>query len=222
MTKLAASLICSNPINIEKDIDELILGNIDWIHFDVMDGQFVPRHGLYVEVLTALRKKTNILVDVHMMVSNPEDYIDIYAKANADIFCFHIETTKHASRVISKIKNSGMKVGVALNPSTPISELDWIINDIDMVCLMAINPGIVGSTLIPSTYEKITCLKQYAEDNLNTDLIIEIDGGVTFNTAPKLIDYGADALVCGTGTIFRPNEDTISNKIKQLRECIKI
>jgi len=217
---LAASLICSNPIDINKDLDELINGEIDWIHFDVMDGQFVPRYGLYPEILNALRKKTEIIVDVHMMVENPEDYINVFSDYGADYYCFHIEATQHAHRVVKKIRNSKMKPGVALNPATSLNSLEWIINDIDMVCLMAINPGIVGHKLIPSMYEKIYNLREYATAKGNKNLIIEIDGGVTFESAPEMIKNGADALVCGTGSIFRPQEDTISNKIKSLRNLL--
>jgi ribulose-phosphate 3-epimerase len=194
-----------------------VKGEIDWIHFDVMDGQFVPRYGLYPEVLTSLRKITDTIVDVHMMVDNPEDYIEIFSEVNANYYCFHIEATKPAHRVVKKIKSIGMKAGIALNPATPISSLDWVINEIDMVCLMAINPGIVGHKLIPNMFEKIKQLREYAIKNNNPDLIIEIDGGVTFETGIEMIKCGADVLVCGTGSIFRAHEDTISNKIKSFR-----
>jgi len=215
---IAASLICSNPVNIEKDLLELIKGKTDWIHFDVMDGQFVPRYGLYAEVLTALRTMTDLPVDVHMMVDNPEDYIDVFAAAQATYYCFHIEATAHAHRLVGKIKKAGMKPGIALNPATPVSSLDWLIQDIDMVCLMAINPGIVGHKLIPNMLNKIQSLREYAIANGNPDLIIEIDGGVTFDSCRDMIAHGADALVCGTGTIFRPHEDSISNKLMLLKQ----
>ena len=215
--KIAASLICAQPLNIEKDLEELIKGNTDYIHFDVMDGHFVSRYGLYPEILAALKQKTSIPVDVHMMVSNAEDYIQLYKDAGADYYNIHIESTSQIHRCITKIKNSGMKAGIAMNPATPLSALDWIIKDIEMVVLMAINPGIVGHKVIPSIISKTEKLRQYAIENGNPNLLIEIDGGVTFETAPKFIDAGADILVCGTGTIFRPQEDTISNKIQQLR-----
>jgi len=214
---IAASLICADPINIESDIKELIKGNVDLIHFDVMDGSFVPRYGLYIEVLHRLRNLTDIPVDVHMMVNNPEDYIEAFANAKADYYCFHVEATNHSHRVVNKIKKNGMKAGIALNPATPISSLDWMIKDISMVCLMAINPGIVGHKLIPEMYDKIKALRAYAIQNGNPDLIIEIDGGVTFDTGKVMVENGADALVCGTGSIFRPQEDTISNKISLFR-----
>lgn len=215
--KIAASLICSQPLSIDKDLDELIKGKTDYIHFDVMDGHFVSRYGLYPEILTALKQRTNILVDVHMMVSNAEDYIQLYKDAGADYYNVHIESTNQIHRCITKVKNSGMKAGIAMNPATPINALDWVINDIEMVVLMAINPGIVGHKVIPSIINKTKALREYAIAKGNPNLLIEIDGGVTFETAPKFIEAGADILVCGTGTIFRPQEDTISNKIQQLR-----
>lgn len=219
-TILAASLICCDPLNIEKGIDELIKGEIDWIHFDVMDGQFVPRYGLYAEVLSAVKKLTSTPVDVHMMVDNPEDYVEVFAAVKADYYCFHIEVTKHAHRLVKQIHESGMKAGIALNPGTPVSSLEWVINDIEMVCLMGINPGIVGHKLIPSMYQKIKQLRDYAIERGNYGLIIEVDGGVTFDSGKKMVTRGADVLVCGTGSIFRPHEDTIINQIKSFRSFL--
>lgn len=217
---LAASLICADPLNLESEINQLISGKSDLIHFDVMDGSFVPRYGLYPEILTYLKSKTKIPVDVHMMVDNPEDYIETFCLAGADYYNVHVEACKHLHRVVKKIRDCGMKPGVALNPATPISSLEWVIKEIDMVVLMAINPGIVGHKLIPSMLDKIKLVRNYANQAGNQDLIIEIDGGVTFESAKYMIEAGADALVCGTGTIFRPKEDTIHNKLNFLRHEI--
>lgn len=214
---LTASLICSDPVNIEADIRELIKGKIDCIHFDVMDGKFVPRYGLYPEILVALRKLTQIPVDVHMMVKNPQDYIEVFAAAGATYYCFHFEAVDHVHRIVTQIRDAGMKPAIALNPATSVDLLNDIIADIDMVCLMAINPGIVGDKFIPNTYRKIARLRNSAIENGNPDLRIEIDGGVTFESGGKMIMHGADTLVCGTGSIFRPHEDTISNKITSFR-----
>lgn len=218
---IAASLICSNPLDLQIDLNQLINSKVDFIHFDVMDGQFVPRYGLYPEILTSLKKQTNIPVDVHMMVNNPEDFIDDFKIAGADYYNFHIESTPHAHRLVKKIQNVGMLPGVALNPATPISSLDYLINEIRMVVLMAINPGIVGHKLIPEMIQKIKNLRDYANDKGNKDLLIEIDGGVTFESGKMMIEAGADILVCGTGTIYRPKEDTISNKITAFKNTFK-
>lgn len=217
---ISASLICSNPLDLNSDLKELIIGQSDFIHFDVMDGQFVPRYGLYPEILTFLKKKCDIPVDVHMMVDNPEDFIEDFRIAGADYYNFHIESTSHAHRIIKKIENAGMKPGVALNPATSLSTLDYIINDIKMVVLMAINPGIVGHKLIPNMIDKIKELRNFANKSGNKDLLIQIDGGVTFDSGKEMIEAGADILVCGTGTIFRPHEDSISNKILAFRETL--
>jgi ribulose-phosphate 3-epimerase len=217
---LAASLICADPLNLESEINQIVTGNADFIHFDVMDGSFVPRYGLYPEILTFLKSKTKIPVDVHMMVDNPEDYLETFKNTGADYYNVHVEACKHLHRIVKKIRDCGMKPGVALNPATPISSMEWVIKDIDMVVLMAINPGIVGHKLIPSMLDKINLVREYANQAGNENLIIEIDGGVTFESASKMIEAGADALVCGTGTIFRPQEDSIDNKLILLRKEI--
>ena len=217
---LAASLICADPLNMEGDIAQLNEANIDLIHFDVMDGSFVSRYGLYPEILSAVKKKSSIPVDVHMMVNNPEDYITTFQLAGADYFNFHVEATHQISRVIKKIKESGMKPGVALNPATSVHCLEWIIQDIEMVVVMAINPGVVGHPFIPSMLKKITAIREMANRMGNTKLLIEVDGGVTPVTAPDMISAGANVLVCGTGTIFRPQEDTIINKTISLRKVL--
>lgn len=215
---IAASLICSDPLNLINDIQEIIKGDAEYIHFDVMDGQFVPRYGLYPEILSHLTKITNIPVDVHMMVQNPEDYIEDFKNAGASFYNFHIESTAHAHRIIKKVEKANMKPGIALNPGTSITTLDYIIEDLKMVVLMAINPGIVGHKLIPNMINKISDLREFADKRGNKDLLIQIDGGVTFESGIKMINAGADILVCGTGTIYRPLEDTISNKIKLFRK----
>jgi ribulose-phosphate 3-epimerase len=217
---LAASLICADPLNMEGDIAQLNEANIDFIHFDVMDGSFVSRYGLYPEILSAVKKKYPIPVDVHMMVNNPEDYITTFQLAGADYFNFHVEATHQISRVIKKIKESGMKPGVALNPATSVHCLEWIMQDIEMVVVMAINPGVVAHPFIPSMLKKITAIREMANQMGNTKLLIEVDGGVTPVTAPDMISAGANVLVCGTGTIFRPQEDTIINKTISLRKVL--
>ena len=218
--KICPSLICGNPLNLEKDLKEIESSDIFSIHFDVMDGSFVPRYGLYPEILKKLKENFDLMVDVHMMVDNAEDYINDFKNSGADYYNVHVESTNHLSRVVKKINDIGMKSGVGINPATPLASLDWVINDINMVVLMAINPGIVGHKLIPSIIKKIKDLRDYAKINGNNDLIIQIDGGVTPESIPLMIKAGADALVCGTGTIFRPHEDTLVNKIKSIKKII--
>ena len=204
--EITASLICGDPLNLEKAIREIIASNIDYIHFDVMDGVCVPRFGLYPEILTHLRTLTDMPVDVHMMVNNPELYIETYAKAGANIYYVHVENNNNLHRTINLIKNSGMKPGVVLNMATPIYVLDYILQDIDYIMLMAINPGIVGHTIIETIYDKIKDVTKQIEGR---EIKIVIDGGVNLESSARLIKAGADILVCGSSTIFRPKEGTL-------------
>lgn len=215
---LTASLICGDPLYYKEEIELLEKGKADYLHFDVMDGSFVPRYGLYTELLTAITEKTNIPVEVHMMVDNPEPYVEELAKAGAKYIAFHIEPVHHIHRVIKRIKDAGAKAGVALNPGTPLSVLDSILEDIDEVVLMAINPGIVGHKLIPSALNKIAKLKEMVKDR--PDFIIQIDGGVTPESAPKMVKAGANMLVCGTSTIYKKWEEPLDERLQIMRNII--
>lgn len=212
--KLAASLICGNMLNIREELNELRLGDIDYIHFDVMDGIFVPRYGLLPEMLSEVRKNTNLPIDVHLMVANPEPYIQDFANAGATVIVVHYESTPHVHRLVKLIQKAGVKAGVALNPGTPINVLEYLLDDIDLVVVMAINPGIVGHKLIPQILPKIKELKKMLKKH--TNILIEVDGGVTPETAPHMLRHGADMLVCGTGTIYKP-PTLLSQKIRELR-----
>jgi ribulose-phosphate 3-epimerase len=211
--KLTASLVCANMLALKEEVALMEIGGIDYIHFDVMDGLFVPRYGLHPEMLKAVKSVSKLPVDVHLMVENPEPYIEDFAKVGADYFAPHIEPLNHIHRIIKKTRDAGMRPGVALNPGTPINVLDSIIDDLDIIILMAINPGIVGHKLIPSAINKISALKKYIG---NRNILIQIDGGVTFETAPIMLNAGADMLVCGSSTIFKP-DTTVANKTKELR-----
>jgi ribulose-phosphate 3-epimerase len=214
--KLSASMVCADMLNIGSEIEKLEAGKIDHLHFDVMDGDFVPRLGLHPEMLSAMKKKTDLPIDVHLMISNPEKYIPEFVEAGADYIIVHAESTNHLDHCLRLIKKLGAKAGVGLNPATPLSVLDYILDDIDMIMLIAINPGIVGHKIIPKSYEKISDVKKKVEKYPN--MIIEIDGGVKPETAPLMIKAGANMLVCGTGTIFKP--PGIIENIKNVREHI--
>lgn len=215
---LSASLVCADLLNLRSELALLENGGVDYIHFDVMDGSFVPRLGLLPEMLRAVKTATKIPLDVHLMINNPEKYIPDFAAAGADIITIHAESTNHADYAVRMIKNLGLKAGVALNPGTPLGALDYLIDDIDLVMLMAINPGVVGHKIIEKVYDKVAHLKVKTANR--PDMLIQIDGGVTFDTAPKMVAAGANMLVCGTGTIFRPHEDTIDNKLLTLRTIL--
>jgi len=215
--KLSASLICADHIRFGEEIKRLEKGGIDYIHFDVMDGIFVPRYGLYPELLKGVKNITKIPVDVHMMVEEPYRYIKEFAEAGADIIAVHVESCKHLHHTLKMIKDFGVKSGVVLNYGTPLSTIDYVLDYVDMVELMAINPGIVGHKIIPEVFKKISDLKKKIGKR---NIFIEIDGGVNPDTAHKMIKAGADVLVCGTSAIFKPNI-SVGEKIKELRKIIE-
>lgn len=215
--RIAPSLICADLLNLESEIKRLVKAEVELIHFDVMDGVFVPRYGFFPEVLTALKKLTKIPVDVHMMTVEPEKYIPVFANAGADYFVVHAEACTHLHQTIMAIKKAGMKAGVALNPTTSLDVLDWVLEEIDIVCLMAINPGIVGHKLIPNMMQKIAYLKQKLGSR--DHIIIEVDGGVAPDSVTTMVANGANALVCGTSSIFKPDKP-VDEKIKEFRELI--
>ncbi len=214
--KLSASFICGNAMTFAEEIRLLEKGGIDSIHFDVMDGDFVPRYGLYPELLRDIRSVTSLPIDVHMMTRSPEKYVTEFAKAGATYVVVHAEATNHLHRAVSLIKNEGVKPGVALNLATPLSVLDYILDDIDVVMLMAINPGIVGHKLVPFSVQKIMDLRKKLDALGKSDIEIEIDGGVTPESGPLMIAAGATVLVCGTSVIYK-KEKPLDEKIREFR-----
>jgi ribulose-phosphate 3-epimerase len=214
---LSASINCANILELGAQLREIESSGMDYIHFDVMDGRFVPRLGLYPEMLAAIKSATKIPVDVHLMIENPINFIDEFIKAGADMLVVHAESTPHLDRCIRTIKNAGRLAGVAINPATPLSVLDHLLDEIDAVMVMAINPGIVGHKMIPYAMKKISDLKAKLSEHPN--IIIMVDGGVTFESASDMIMAGADMLVCGSSTIFRPDE-TIAKKTEELRNLL--
>lgn len=217
---LLASLICGNPLELFKEIHDLEKGEVDGIHFDVMDGMFVPRLGLYPEYLKAVKAVTDLPVDVHLMIDNPEASIPAFINMEmkeSDNITVHAEATKHLHYAIKMIKDAGIKPGVALNPATPLSALDYILPDIERVVLMAINPGILGHKLIPNMLRKIKDLKAKLADYPNVH--IEIDGGVSPESAAKMVEFGADMLVCGTSSIYKKDR-SLKDTVKEFRAHI--
>lgn len=215
---LSASLICANHLEFGKEVKRLEKGKIDYIHFDIMDGNFVPRYGLYPELLSSIKKASHLPIDVHMMTEEPGRYIKEFADAGADIIAVHAEACKHLHYTLKKIRERGVKAGVVLNYATPLNVLDYILDDLDMVELMAINPGIVGHKVIPGIFKKIADLKEKINAS-GKNILIEIDGGVNPDTAAKMIEAGADILVCGTSAIFKP-EIPVNVKVKEFRKII--
>lgn len=215
--QLSASIICGNVLRLDEDLTSLeTSGAIDSIHFDVMDGTFVPRLGLHPEALAAIKKHCRLPIHAHLMIDEPEQFLEAFAQEGATSLTVHAESTKHLHRALKKIKDLGIQAGVALNPGTPLSVLDYVTNSLDRVLLMAINPGIVGHKLIPEMLDKIRDVRA----RLNPDVVIEVDGGVTLESAPEMIVRGANSLVCGTSIIFNKNMP-VGEKAKEARQQIQ-
>ena len=200
MKIIAPSILSADFGNLNQDIDMINQSEAQWFHVDVMDGVFVPNISFGFPVMKSLQKRAEKTLDVHLMIVQPERYIEDFAKAGANILTVHIEASTHLHRSLQQIKAAGMKAGVALNPHTPISTLLDVLEDVDLVCLMSVNPGFGGQKFIPNTINKIKALKAEIEKRgLNT--LIEIDGGVTLENAQTLFQAGADVLVAGN-TVF--------------------
>jgi ribulose-phosphate 3-epimerase len=201
MPIIAPSLLSADFLNLERDCKMLNESQADWFHLDVMDGRFVPNISFGIPVIAHIRKATTKVCDVHLMIEEPGNYAAAFKEAGADILTVHIEACTHLHRNIQQIKSLGMKAGVAVNPHTSIHLLADIIADIDLVCLMSVNPGFGGQTFIPQTLTKIAALKKMIIA-ANSNALIEIDGGVTLENAPSILVAGADVLVAGN-TVFK-------------------
>jgi ribulose-phosphate 3-epimerase len=194
---IAPSVLAADFANLQRDSEMLNKSEADWFHIDIMDGVFVPNISFGMPVLKAIAQHAQKPLDVHLMIVDPDRYIETFAELNADILTVHYEACTHLHRSIQKIKSCGMKAGVALNPHTPVHLLTDCINEIDLVCLMSVNPGFGGQSFIENTYEKVKQLKAVINEK-GAKALIEIDGGVTDQNAKALLDAGADALVAGS------------------------
>jgi len=206
MPIIAPSLLSANFLELQKDCNMLNESDADWYHLDVMDGRFVPNISFGPMFVEFFRKATTKTCDVHLMIEEPEKYAEVFKKAGADILTVHYEACRHLHRNIQQIKDLGMKAGVAVNPHTPVHLLQDVIKDLDLVCIMSVNPGFGGQKFIPGTIEKIKALKTMI-DQEKTNTLIEIDGGVTLENAGLLIRAGADVLVAGN-TVFKSANPT--------------
>lgn len=211
---VSPSLLSADFLHLSKDIEMVNRSQADWFHLDIMDGVFVPNISYGLPVVSQIKKMATKPLDVHLMIVQPERYVEAFHKAGADILTVHYEACTHLHRTIQQIKAQGMKAGVSLNPHTPVSLLEDIIKDIDVVLLMSVNPGFGGQSFIEQTINKVDKLKKLIIES-NSHTLIEIDGGVNFETGKRLVNADADALVAGS---FVFNATDPEANIKGLKE----
>ena len=216
MPIIAPSLLSANFLNLEADCKMLNESEADWFHLDIMDGRFVPNISFGPMMVGFFRKATSKFCDVHLMIAEPEKFAEQFKNAGADQLSVHIEACPHLHRNIQQIKSLGMKAGVAINPHTPVTELSDVLADIDLVCMMSVNPGFGGQKFIPHTIEKIKQLRKMIDER-GLKVQIEIDGGVTLENAASIIAVGADVLVAGNTVFKSADPKAMITELKHLK-----
>lgn len=212
---IAPSMLAADFAHLEKDIQMVNESKADWFHLDIMDGVFVPNISFGMPVVKSMATHTKKPLDVHLMIVDPDRYIQTFADLGADILTVHAEACPHLHRTIQAIKSAGMKAGVALNPHTPVSQLEDIITDIDLVCVMSVNPGFGGQQFIEKTYDKVRLLSALIEKH-QASVLIEIDGGVTSKNASALVAAGANVLVAGSFVFSSSNPTQTIEDLRQI------
>jgi ribulose-phosphate 3-epimerase len=218
--KLEASLACANLKNLEAEIEQLGAAGIDYLHIDIMDGKFVPNFALDFGIMRSARELTNIPQECHLMVVEPERYIDQTVAAGAEYVSIHGEATYHVQRALQQIRDAGAKSGIALNPATPLTTLEYILDDIDMITVMTVNPGFIGQKLIPAMLRKIKDVKTLLSATGHDNVEIQVDGNVSFEHIPAMVAAGATMLVGGTSSVFH-KDYSIAEAVSAVRKLLK-
>jgi len=213
---IAPSVLAADFANLQRDVEMINQSQADWFHIDIMDGMFVPNISFGLPVCTAIYRHARKPLDVHLMIEQPERYLKAFREAGAAHITVHLEACPHLHRVIQQIKALGCKAGVAVNPHTPVSLLEDILFDLDLVNLMSVNPGFGGQSFIPHTYEKVRQLRRMIDER-GLDVLIEIDGGVNQETAPLLLEAGAQVLVAGSFVFNAKNPSQVIEQLKHLQ-----
>jgi ribulose-phosphate 3-epimerase len=219
--KLEASLACANLGNLEQAIHQLEKAGVDYFHFDMMDGRFVPNFALDFAALEVVKSLSTVDVVCHLMIEEPERYIDRVASYSPAFMSIHLEATRHVQRALRQIRNSGIKSGIALNPATPISDLTYILDDIDLITVMTVNPGFAGQALVPATMRKIADIRKLLLEFGYTHIEVEVDGNVSFQNIPTMLASGATMLVGGTSSVFS-TDHTIAAAIAKIRGLVEM
>lgn len=216
MKEIAPSLLAADFYNLKNQIEELNSTEVKYLHLDIMDGSYVPNISFGPDIIKNIRKHTTLTFDLHLMINNPENYIDQLVDAGADIISFHPETTIHPNRVINQIKSKGVKAGIVLNTHTDENILKYLIQDIDLVLIMSVVPGFGGQEFIPQIKEKIKRVRKMINDS-GRDIILEVDGGIKHFNVKEIADLGCDLLVAGTAVF---NKNGIKNNVKKFYEIL--
>ncbi len=215
MIRIAPSVLSADMAHLADDVAKVVDGGADWLHVDVMDGQFVPNLTFGAGMISALRKLTDIPLDVHLMVKEPENYIERFADAGASVFTFHAEATDHVQRHLDSVKKAGMQAGLALNPATPLNCIEEVVNDLDLVLIMSVNPGFGGQSYIPAATGKIMRARRIL-DQYGSSAPLEVDGGISRNTIADAYSAGADTFVAGSAIYGAADP---AAEIPELRRC---
>lgn len=217
---IAPSVMCADLCNLETDVQELEAAGINMLHFDLMDAHFVPNMPIGLALIEQLRPKTDCAFDIHLMVENNDFFVDAVAEIGVQQIAVHVESATHLDRTLSLIQAHGIKAGAALNPATPLSALDYVLDRLDFVLVMTVNPGFAGQKVVPATFRKISECRAFLDAHA-VDIPIEVDGNVSFENIPKMVSAGADILVGGTSSVFQKSGSRAEN-VQQARQAITL